>query len=684
MTDNADRALRSIQEKLELLTGERANGSRRAVLIGEYYGAVQDFSDANVSMKKVVSTLEAKFNSNIASITDELLVRADENSALAQKITTLKAQVNDNIAQIQETRRALATKTIAMAEIITSLNATVGTTSAEISNHKKVYATDTAALASDLTRIETTAGKKRSFRQTTAPANTTGTGGNNLIVGDMWYDTAHANKPYYWDGSNWQDVSNAPDLTNYALTSSLSDEATTRASADAALAQRIITASAGTSRVYTQTTAPTSVGRQNGDVWIDTSIPSGQLFPSYKPYVWYGNQWNDNSSGAYTQYVGQIASISQTSSAAYIAAGNAADAASAAQETADASYNATGGAVSSVKNKVDNVLGVQWAVKGYLGGGVRNAIVLNGIQRADGSGAVYNLDLDTNVNIYGVLQTYSPGTSTVIFSTFPYSGFNSYIVKPLIDTATINSSNGPCITSATSAASVSGIDIRAYGTSTNGIYAQGSVTGVYGHGSYPGQDFYAGGTGTYKPFTGTHDALANISDVFEVGDIVVDVECLIHQHVSNTLCRVELCNAQNQKGVVGIVSSEPIFLADIKPPAAFNQPPQPYPEPEPGHCPDYSVPPPPADNEMTPVWNAMKNNYNYLSINAVGEGQINVCGENGDLEIGDLIVSSSIPGKGMKQDDDIIRSTTVAKVRENVTFASPTEVKMVACIYLCG
>jgi hypothetical protein len=63
---------------------------------------------------------------------------------------------------------------------------------------------------------------------------------------------------------------------------------------------------------------------------------------------------------------------------------------------------------------------------------------------------------------------------------------------------------------------------------------------------------------------------------------------------------------------------------------------------------------------------------------------VNVCGESGDLEVGDLIVSSSIPGKGMKQEDDIIRSYTVAKVRENVTFTDPTEVKMVACIYLCG
>jgi hypothetical protein len=76
--------------------------------------------------------------------------------------------------------------------------------------------------------------------------------------------------------------------------------------------------------------------------------------------------------------------------------------------------------------------------------------------------------------------------------------------------------------------------------------------------------------------------------------------------------------------------------------------------------------------------------YNIMAVNALGEGQINVCGEGGDIQAGDLIVTSSIPGKGMKQADDILRAITVAKARESVTFSSPTEVKQIACIYLSG
>ena len=71
-------------------------------------------------------------------------------------------------------------------------------------------------------------------------------------------------------------------------------------------------------------------------------------------------------------------------------------------------------------------------------------------------------------------------------------------------------------------------------------------------------------------------------------------------------------------------------------------------------------------------------------VNGLGEGQVNVCGEAGNIMAGDLIVTSSMPGKGMRQNDDIVRNYTVAKARESVVFDSPSQVKMIACIYLCG
>ena len=73
-----------------------------------------------------------------------------------------------------------------------------------------------------------------------------------------------------------------------------------------------------------------------------------------------------------------------------------------------------------------------------------------------------------------------------------------------------------------------------------------------------------------------------------------------------------------------------------------------------------------------------------IAINALGEGQLNVCGEGGNLQPGDLITTSSTPGKGMRQADDVVRASSVAKCREAVVFDHPAQVKTVACIYLCG
>jgi len=67
---------------------------------------------------------------------------------------------------------------------------------------------------------------------------------------------------------------------------------------------------------------------------------------------------------------------------------------------------------------------------------------------------------------------------------------------------------------------------------------------------------------------------------------------------------------------------------------------------------------------------------------------MNVCPEGGNLEAGDYICSSSTPGKGMKQDDDLLHNYTVAKSREDVAWTAQevtdNVVKMIACTYHCG
>ena len=62
-------------------------------------------------------------------------------------------------------------------------------------------------------------------------------------------------------------------------------------------------------------------------------------------------------------------------------------------------------------------------------------------------------------------------------------------------------------------------------------------------------------------------------------------------------------------------------------------------------------------------------------INSVGEGAIWVCNKNGNLENGDYITSSTVPGYGMKQADGLLHNYTVAKITCECIFSTTKIVK---------
>ena len=179
-------------------------------------------------------------------------------------------------------------------------------------------------------------------------------------------------------------------------------------------------------------------------------------------------------------------------------------------------------------------------------------------------------------------------------------------------------------------------------------------------------------SGTLGPFTGAHDGLINNNSLISIGDIVVDVDVIARAGISDVITTIEASTVANQKGVIGVFSgfadnnhapaamSENIYELDSNGNSIFK------------------------NTVIKPEYASILDSNNLVTINAVGEGQINVCGQGGNIDKGDLIVASDIPGKGMKQSDDIVRSYTVAKSRENILFDSVNEVKMIACIYLCG
>ena len=265
-----------------------------------------------------------------------------------------------------------------------------------------------------------------------------------------------------------------------------------------------------------------------------------------------------------------------------------------------------------------------------------------------------------------------------------------------------NSAIGPTATPGVVAITGTGKDIPAlqafvastnnFGTGSNAAHAvqavnnKNTAAGIIGGSN--GFDFYASGGGTnYGPFTGSHEALVNMADgPFVVGDIVVAKQMVAENGVSNTIWRV-VPSTRPRQNALGVVCAEPREMGDGTPPAAFTE-----------GFEEYVARP--ADfgkgtREVRAVrakpragYAAARLKYRALAANGVGEGQINVCGEGGLVLMGgDLIVTSSHRGKGMKQADDIIRSSTIAKVYGDndvvvATFSGPDDWQMVPCVYL--
>lgn len=223
-----------------------------------------------------------------------------------------------------------------------------------------------------------------------------------------------------------------------------------------------------------------------------------------------------------------------------------------------------------------------------------------------------------------------------------------------------------------SASALQGIGNSA-GHGVNGINTTYSAEGYVGSSLGGGYDFYAyGSAANYGSFTGAHDCLLPLDHSVEVGDLVYDVEVVSRKGYSNTITKVASTTMPNQKAVVGVLIKISDVINEAHCPAAFKE--------------TSSTTDAEGNVETTTEYTLgdAANNYYWCVVNSIGEGQINVCGEGGNIEAGDLIVSSSIKGKGMKQADDIVRGYTVAKARESVTFDSPTEIKQIACIYLAG
>ncbi len=223
------------------------------------------------------------------------------------------------------------------------------------------------------------------------------------------------------------------------------------------------------------------------------------------------------------------------------------------------------------------------------------------------------------------------------------------------------------------------------GTSAHGVRGKNSNIGSSGLvGAQNGWAFYAEAytTGKYGPFTGAHEGLMRDPTIANIGDILVDVSCVHRKGISDAIFEVTPSTKRNQKAAIGIMTGTAGPLTDVFTPCVFvdreEQVPDQFRTKRTGK---------PATKHQkvyNPILSQVEADYHLVGINSVGEGQMSVCGEGGDIIAGDFIVTSSMAGKGMKQSDGVMHDYTVAKAREGVKFKGPKDVQMVACIYLCG
>jgi hypothetical protein len=141
-------------------------------------------------------------------------------------------------------------------------------------------------------------------------------------------------------------------------------------------------------------------------------------------------------------------------------------------------------------------------------------------------------------------------------------------------------------------------------------------------------------------FTGQHPILFNEFDVSSnhygliVSSAVNERGFIQPPKVDDAHIQVKLCDKEKDKSIYGVFSS-------------YNFP------IETGYSPEI-----PTENPEGKIYYA----------NSTGEGMIYVSDIGGSIEAGDYITSSNIPGLGMKQDDDLLHSYTMAKCVGDVDF----------------
>ena len=180
--------------------------------------------------------------------------------------------------------------------------------------------------------------------------------------------------------------------------------------------------------------------------------------------------------------------------------------------------------------------------------------------------------------------------------------------------------------------------------------------------------------GSYLPFTGSHDTYHYYDEsdegklVYATGDYESNMKTGVYRNeidIMQACPTVSLCTNEKDKRVVGVLATR--TLTREKKEITEKE----YHELENEQKYAYSK----NDSSNTYVAHIDTNEYSKGMYNALGEGGIWVSNKNGNFENGDYITSSTIPGYGQRQDDDILRNYTAAKITTDCDFTEILEIR---------
>ena len=230
------------------------------------------------------------------------------------------------------------------------------------------------------------------------------------------------------------------------------------------------------------------------------------------------------------------------------------------------------------------------------------------------------------------------------------------------------SSNVNTVTIANSHTGNDAHGLRVKNTGAGGGHAVLGVSaggGGYGLNAQTGGVYSAGG---YMPFTGKHECFVRKEADLAVGDIACVERILARDGLDNVLTEVGRAGIVADRRVIGVVS-EIKELPPYAPIAALGG----------------SV----SGKKQARLRRVLASRYLRVTVNALGEGQMDVCGRGGDISAGDYIVTSDLPGKGQRLDMDqpvtfALEAAIVAQTMEAAMFDGLDQVKRVAVFYRCG